>query len=117
MGPDGERKPPAYATLTELPGVGKATRCQLSVQTGPHPARRYVWHHVLPQACGGLTVPANLAQVCDSCHYAVHDLMWLMANGAPRPGPPHTRAQLALAARGYLAAVAAGTAGRIPKEA
>ena len=105
------------AGLTELPGVGKATHCQLSVQWGPHPARRYVWHHILPQACGGLTTPANLAQLCDSCHYAVHDLMWLMANGTPRPAPPRTAAQLKLAKRGYDEAVAAGTAGKMPKEA
>jgi hypothetical protein len=103
--------------LTELPEVGKATHCILSVQSGPHPARRYVWHHILPQVCGGLTTPANLASLCDSCHYTVHDLMWLMANGTPLPGPPHTAAQFKLATQGYQLAVAAGTAGKMPKEA
>jgi hypothetical protein len=102
--------------LTELPEVGKASRCQLSVQAGPHPARRFVWHHILPQACGGQAEPANLAQLCDSCHYAVHDLMWELAQGAT-PAKPWTRAQLALALQGYRAAVAAGTVSRMPKEA
>jgi hypothetical protein len=115
-GPPAGRNRPAYAAATELPGVGKAVRCELSATVGSHPARRFVWHHVLPQACGGLTVPANLAQLCDNDHYAVHDLMWLLAQGGT-PAKPYTRAQLALATRGWQEAVAAGTAGKMPKEA
>jgi hypothetical protein len=105
--------------LTELPVVGKAVRCQLSATTGSHPARRFVWHHILPQACGGKTEPANLASLCDNDHYAVHDLMWRLAQGAAPAGipKPWTRAQLALALQGYRAAVAAGTVSRMPKEA
>ncbi len=105
--------------LTELPEVGKATSCVLSRSAGPHPALRFVWHHVLPQVCGGLTTPANLASVCDSCHYSVHALMWLMGNGGipPATAARATARQLAMAQRGYDEAVAAGTAGKIPKEA
>jgi len=84
-----------------------------------HPARRWVWHHILPQACGGKTEPANLISLCDNDHYAVHDLMWWLAQGtAPADlAKPYTRAQLALATRGWREAVAAGTAGKMPKEA
>lgn len=104
------------AALTELPGVGKATRCQLGSTPRAHIPRRFVWHHILPQACGGKTEPGNLAQVCDSCHYAVHDLMWLLAQGQA-PAGAYTKAQMALAEQGYSEAVAAGTAGHMPKEA
>lgn len=104
------------AGLVELPGVGKATRCELGNPPRTHVPRRFVWHHILPQACGGKTEAGNLAQVCDSCHYAVHDLMWWLAQGQA-PARPWTGPQMALAEQGYQAAVAAGTAGHMPKEA
>jgi hypothetical protein len=102
--------------LEELPGIGKATSCQLAKSHRPVPLR-YVWHHVLPQVCGGATTPANLASVCDSEHFAVHILMWYLANGGIPASVKGTRAELALATVGYQQAVALGVAGKIPKEA
>lgn len=96
---------------------GKAARCELGglLHTAAHRPLRFVWHHILPQACGGQTSSGNLIALCDNCHYSVHELMWQMAH------PPVTargnRKQAALAARGYDAAVTAGTAGKIPREA
>lgn len=103
------------SAVTTLPGAGKATRCELARYHRPVPLR-FVWHHILPEACGGLTQTGNLAQVCDSCHYSVHILMWQLAHpgGSTLKG---TRAQAALARQGYDQAVAAGTAAKIPKEA
>jgi hypothetical protein len=100
-----------------LEGVGHATSCQLGKQGRSHTALRFVWHHILPQACGGKTEPANLASLCDNCHYSVHILMWYMANGGVPATVKGTTAQTALANVGYGLAVAAGTAGKMPKEA
>jgi hypothetical protein len=94
--------------------VGKAITCEAAKSHRPEP-RRFVWHHVLPQACGGETVPGNLVQLCDTDHYAIHDLMYRLAHNLPI-ARPWTRAQMALARRGYDAAVAAGTADRMPRE-
>ena len=87
----------APRALVFLPGVGKAGRCQLSRQAGPHPPVRFIWHHILPQACGGKSERANLAELCDNCHMSIHAVLWWLAH-------PDTAAQ------------AAGTAGKIPKE-
>lgn len=96
-----------------LPRVGRATGCIVAVHHFPKPLR-FVWHHILPQVCGGLSVPANCAAVCDSCHYSVHILLYSLAQGATiKPG---SRVQVALARHGYAAAVAAGTVSLIPKE-
>jgi hypothetical protein len=80
----------------------------------PRPLR-YVFHHILPQACGGKTEASNLVALCDNCHYAVHVLLWQLAQGTG--SATGTRAQTRLATEGYAEAVAAGTAGDIPKEA
>jgi hypothetical protein len=102
--------------LVELPKFGKATRCELSRQAGPHPPGRFIWHHILPQACGGKTERANLAELCDNCHYAVHAVLWWLAHpDTAQPGA--TRRQRRVAQQGYAAAQAAGTAAKIPKEA
>jgi hypothetical protein len=98
-----------------LPEVGKAASCAAAVYHSPHPLR-FVWHHILPEACGGLTQPGNLVSLCDSCHYSVHILLWQLANGGlavPRPN----WVQLRLARQGLVLAEDAGTAGKIPKEA
>lgn len=96
-----------------LPGVPPATSCEGSPVHEPTPLR-FVLHHILPQICGGKTVAANLAGLCDSCHYSVHILLYSIAQGAaPTVG---TSEQLGLAEQGYEAAVAAGTVARIPKE-
>jgi len=101
---------------TELPGVGKATTCEAAAYHRPKPLR-YVWHHVLPEACDGPTTPANLVSLCDGCHYSCHVLMWWLANGGLPPGLKGTRKQLAIAFDGYTQAQDNGTIGKIPKEA
>ena len=101
-------------THTELAGVGPATTCQGSGTHSPAPLR-HVWHHIQPHDAGGPTDPANLVELCDSCHYSVHRLLWHLAKGLPT-GPVPRRAQLALARRGYAACVAAGTVAQIANE-
>jgi hypothetical protein len=54
--------------------------------------------------------------VCDNCHYAIHILIWHLANGGI-PGVKGSRAQLALTEHGYERALAVWAAGKIPKEA
>jgi hypothetical protein len=102
--------------LLEVPelGLGPATACQASSSHNPKPLR-FVYHHIQPQQAGGPTVPANLAQVCDSCHYSIHRLLWHLAQGAPVGVVPR-KAQLALAQQGYYACEAAGTVTQIPNE-
>jgi hypothetical protein len=103
--------------LEFLSGVGKATTCVGYGHHRPVPLR-FIWHHVLPLACGGRTVPDNLVQLCDSCHYSVHILLWQMAAaGGFFPPAQGTKFHRAIAVRGYNAAVAAGTVHLIPKEA
>lgn len=94
-----------------------AVTCVGSATHNPRPLR-FVWHHLQPKQAGGLTVPANLVPVCDSCHYSVHRLMWLLANqpGNPTLASPPRRAQLAMATIGYQACVTAGTVALIPNE-
>ena len=101
-------------TYTSLPGFGKATACEASKAHSPVPLR-FVWHHVQPHEAGGATVAANLAQLCDSCHYSVHRLLWQMANSLPVEKAPR-QAQLVLAKRGFDACQAAGTLAQIPDE-
>jgi hypothetical protein len=112
------------SALLEYAGV-PATRCDASGTHNPRPLR-FVWHHVQPHEAGGPTVPANLVQVCDSCHYTIHRILWVMAQIAlQKPvtdvqrayitNPPR-QAQLALASKGYDACVAAGTIAQIPNE-
>lgn len=102
-----------------------ATQCVASGTHNPKPLR-YVWHHIQPRETGGLTDAANLVQVCDSCHYSIHRIMWVMAQIAQQK--PVTDAQRAvitkpprkthyvLAGKGYEACVAAGTVAQIPNE-
>jgi hypothetical protein len=98
-----------------LPGFGYATRCECARFHYPKPMR-FVWHHKLPQEAGGPTTADNLIQVCDSCHYTIHRLLWMLAKGqtilpALKRGKRYTAAM-----EGYQAAVAAGTVGKIPNE-
>lgn len=97
----------------ELPGVGKATTCQVATHHTPRP-RRWVWHHIQPLTCGGITEPGNLAQLCDNCHYGIHQLMWDMAHGV-NPGAA-SPGQKRIASEGYARCVAAGTVANIPQE-
>lgn len=100
--------------LTEIPGLGKATRCTASGSHNPVPLR-FVWHHVQPVEAGGQTVPGNLIEICDSCHYSIHRLLWNLAQGLPL-GPVPRAAQLGYAKQGLAACVAAGTVTQIPNE-
>lgn len=104
----------SHEALEFVADLGRAVSCQGYGTHRPVPLR-FVWHHILPQVCGGKTVAANLASLCDSCHYSIHILLWQMANKVPLS--KGTKAQLAFAKQGYDAAVAAGTADKIPKEA
>lgn len=104
----------SHDDLTFVEGLGKAITCVAYGAHRPVPLR-FVWHHILPQVCGGLTVATNLAALCDSCHYSTHIVLWQMANNAPLS--KCTKGQLALAKQGYDLAVAAGTVSKIPKEA
>jgi len=99
---------------TEINGV-TASKCQAGAQLLHHTALRFVWHHILPQVCGGKTETANLAELCDNCHYAVHQVMYALSRGAA-PAKAATDKQFQLAKVGYDLAVAAGTAGKIPRE-
>ncbi len=111
----------ALLTVNGVP----ATKCVASATHSPTPLR-YVWHHVQPQEAGGQTVPANLAELCDSCHYTIHRILWVMAQialGKPVTDVqrgyitrPPRKAQLSLATAGYDACVAAGTVAKIPNE-
>ena len=78
---------------------------------------RYVWHHILPEIAGGRTTRSNLVSLCDSCHYAVHVLLYqLKLHGAVTPDSRNNRKRVALARQGYMLAVTAGTVDKIPNE-
>jgi len=101
--------------LTFIEGIGHATHCEVSVTHRPR-TMRFVLHHILPQVCSGKTTPDNICQLCDSCHYSVHILLWQLANNGTLPHRIN-RQQLDYAMRGYQEALAAGKANLIPKEA
>lgn len=101
-----------------LPTVGRATQCAVSPAHNPTPLR-FVWHHILPVACGGASTRANLVSLCDSCHYAVHALLWDLKQHEgvfTIPSPIRNRHRAAYAYLGYDAAKAAGTVDKIPNE-
>jgi hypothetical protein len=107
-----------HTDLTFIEGMGRATSCL--AYSSPHRPTplRFVWHHVLPQICGGQTVAANVVSLCDSCHYSVHALLWQLkvTNGGPLSSRRGTAQQRAIAQDGYQRAVAAGTTALIPNE-
>lgn len=99
-----------------IAGIGKAPSCAVSNSHRPIPMR-YVWHHILPQACGGQSVATNLVSLCDSCHYATHALLYqCKLNGVVTPDSRNNGKRVALAMQGYALAVAAGTVAKIPNE-
>ncbi len=102
------------SALLTVPGLGKAGHCVVSGSHSPEPLR-FVWHHIQPHEAGGPTVPANLLECCDSCHYSVHRLMFQLARGLPLDPAPR-RQTLAYARQGYEACLAAGTVSQIPDE-
>lgn len=99
-------------------GVGKASMCECSDYHSPVPLR-FVWHHILPLACGGRSTADNLIQVCDSCHYAIHRMMSDMVanNGELVEFKRFARTKrAAVAEQGYLLAKVMGTLTDMPKE-
>jgi hypothetical protein len=100
--------------MATLPGIGRAVRCDASGSHSPAPLR-FVWHHIQPHEAGGETVATNLVEVCDSCHYTIHRLLWHLAKGEPVGLVPR-QTQLTLATLGFNKCMAAGTVARIPNE-
>lgn len=101
-----------------IEGIGTAVSCAGAKSHAPKPLR-YVWHHVLPRACGGQTTADNLVEVCDNCHYGIHAILYQMAHhDGTAPSFAHMAGseRYAIALRGYFAAVAAGTVAQIPNE-
>lgn len=101
-----------------LAGIGRAIECSLYRSHNPSPLR-FVWHHILPVSCGGTTIASNLVQVCDNCHYGIHELLWDLKvnNGVfvmykTLANTPRGR----YAIQGYLAASAMGTLDQIPRQ-
>lgn len=107
------------SALLVHPATGQlATHCSAARRHNPTPVR-FVWHHILPQEAGGQTISANLVSLCDTCHYLIHDLLWvLVRDGGSKIGwGRHGGAvHRDLAWRGYQAALAAGVLNRIPHE-
>jgi HNH endonuclease len=110
--------------LLEFNGV-KASMCVASGSHTPTPIR-YIWHHLQPETAGGATDTVNLVELCDSCHYSIHVLLYIMAQIAlgnsvsPAAAElivhPPRREQLALASQGYQLCLDAGTVAQIPNE-
>lgn len=101
-----------------LPGLGPATHCTAYNDHRPRPLR-FVWHHLLPETCGGASDLTNVVQVCDSCHYAIHDLLWVLKTSAGDPkvwGRYGADQQRAYALRGWQLAAKVGMTDRIPNE-
>jgi hypothetical protein len=102
-----------YAQTINAAGV-KADHCEV----GNHRPRplRFVWHHILPIACGGRSVPDNEIQLCDNCHYSIHRLMSWLAHQNSVPDHLGNEEQRHYAILGYQLAVAAGTQDQMPNE-
>ena len=101
-----------------LPRMGTARECVISTAHNPIPLR-FVWHHIMPKACGGKTTKSNLVSLCDSCHYAIHALLWDLKTHEGLftiASPVRNRHRMAFAYLGYDAAKAAGTLDKITNE-
>lgn len=115
------------SAVFEVPGKGRATLCEVTPVASHRPIPlRFVWHHCQPESAGGATDDTNLIQVCDSCHYSTHRILYALA--LKYLGKPLTTAQegyitnpprksmLTFAQRGLDACIAAGTVDKIPNE-
>ena len=114
------------AVLT-LEGHGPASTCEVCSPASHRPTPlRYVWHHEEPETAGGASDNTNLVQLCDSCHYSVHRILYALACkylGKPLTtvqqsyldNPPR-KAMLVFAQKGLDACIAAGTVEKIPNE-
>lgn len=102
-----------------LSGFGTASKCEVVKDHNPKPLR-FVWHHILPQACGGQTFAANLVQTCDNCHYGIHVILHDMKvnNGGIDESRSHlvNTPRWQVANKGYQGAVETGTVSKIPNE-
>lgn len=95
----------------------KATFCLIGNPMYHRPTpQRYVWHHNIPQVCGGPSDEQNLVNLCDNCHIIQHVLMWRMVFdtiGLRRD--KWNRQHWNLASRGYAGAKLLGTEQKMPK--
>lgn len=102
-----------------LKGIGVASYCACSVEHRPKPLR-FVWHHILPVACGGTSTSQNLVMACDNCHFTMHALMTALKNSGGKLRYPLARYIGTLryehALQGYTAAVNMGTLDKMPNE-
>src|ERR1700750_2423059 len=115
------------SALLEITGRGPATTCEVCSPASHRPTPlRYVWHHAQPETTGGATDDTNLIQLCDSCHYSVHRILYALAckylgktlttaQQSYIDKPPRL-AMLAFAQKGLDACIAAGTVEKIPNE-
>ena len=104
-----------------------AAQCEIGRYHEPRPVR-FVWHHIQPHEAGGPTTAENLIQVCDSCHYTIHRLLWafrcqsLLGSAGLSPeqvallASPPRRRQLTVAWKGFHGCQEAGTVANIPNE-
>ncbi len=94
---DGEPLPPDDAHT--LVGARELV-CALHRDHRPLPLR-LVAHHVLPKASGGRTEPGNLAVICDTGHYNVHEILAALLAGKVLPGGFGSRSERGMAQRGH----------------
>jgi hypothetical protein len=115
----------ADGALLFHPAAGRAAECWGYGHHQPTPAR-FVWHHLLPEALGGPSDKPNLIPVCDTCHYCIHELLYMLrlSGGDPacwritagRSARHGTGLQRNYAWRGWQLCLAAGMQDRIPNE-
>jgi hypothetical protein len=77
---------------------------------------RVIWHHQVPQACGGKTNLTNCIPICDNHHFRLHSGMWSKANSLALPYR-FTELELKSIDFGVQGAIALGTLDKMPKEA
>lgn len=88
--------------------AGSDPACVLHRRHTPRPLR-LVAHHVWPLAHGGPSGSENLAIVCDTGHYSVHEVLRILLAGKPLPPRFGTRTEREMARRGYVAIRAASS--------
>lgn len=78
----------------------RTARCRLHRYHRPRPLRLVI-HHILPKAHGGTDDPDNLAIVCDTGHYNVHNAFERLLDDGGHAIPCGTRSEWALAREGF----------------
>ena len=89
-----------------LPG----DQCQVHKGHRP-PVHRTAVHHVWPRGMGGPDVPANRVNICGTGHDTIHTNIHALCSHGPDAVLVGTRAERALALRGWQAWVDAGKPG------